>query len=304
MLMSESTSYLPIGTVSELTGVNAVTLRAWERRYGLVKPVRTPKGHRMYAAADVEMIRTVRKLVEQGVPISQCRNALGAETSAAVTMAERDSAWEEYLSVMAEAIAEFDEFKLDTTYQEAMSLYPVDVVTQRLLLPLLQKLGDQWSQSDTGIAEEHFFGVFMRNKLGARFHHRQRSSRGPKLLAACLPGEQHEIGLFLFALAAHDRGYRLILLGADMPLDQIPAVSARTSVNAVVLSSSASPPENTLGKSLQSLVAGSACPVFVGGETANRYREAITTAGAIPVGADLSNGLDIIARKLTAHLYA
>ena len=302
--MSQATSYLPIGTVSELTGVNAVTLRAWERRYGLVKPVRTPKGHRMYATADVEMIRTVRKLVEQGVPISQCRTALGAETTVASTVAESGNVWNDYRSVMAEAISEFDEFKLDAAYQEAMSLYPVDVVTQRLMIPLLQKLGAQWAQSNTGIAEEHFFGVFMRNKLGARFHHRQRSSRGAKLLAACLPGEQHEIGLLLFALAAHDRGYRLILLGADMPLEQMPYVSEHTAVNAVVLSSSAPPPADTLGEKLKTLVANSQCPVFIGGKTADRYHEKIEQAGAIPVGTDLANGLDIIANKLKAHLNA
>ena len=72
------TDHLPIRVMSELTGVNPVTLRAWERRYGLIKPHRTVTGHRMYNAAHVELVRRVVALTEQGVPIGRVREALGS----------------------------------------------------------------------------------------------------------------------------------------------------------------------------------------------------------------------------------
>ncbi|NIO40183.1 MAG: MerR family transcriptional regulator, partial [Burkholderiales bacterium] len=84
---------------------------------------------------------------------------------------------------------------MEEIYNDAMSLYPVDVVNRRLLVPLLRALGERWANQEAGVAEEHFFAAYMRNKLGARFHHRTRHSAGPLLVTACIEGERHEIGL-------------------------------------------------------------------------------------------------------------
>ncbi len=292
------TGYLPIGTVSQLTGVNAVTLRAWERRYGLIKPKRTPKGHRLYTPADVEMIREVVRLIAQGIPVSQARVALAPEPAGAQAIAGPDL-WSSYLDAMVAAISQFDEAKLDGVYQEAMALYPVNVVTKHLLMPLLTTLGDRWDRTAGGIAEEHFFGVYMRNKLGARFHHRRHHVRGRRLLAACLPGEHHELGVLLLALAAHDRGYRVVLLGADTPLAQLPYVIQRTHIDAVVLSSSVEPPAGTLDRALAKLVATIGVPVFVGGQTSTRHRDAIERSGAVAVGDELVTGIELISNTLS-----
>ncbi|UCE89528.1 MAG: MerR family transcriptional regulator [Pseudomonadota bacterium] len=288
----ERTGLYPISTVSELTGINSVTLRAWERRYGLVRPQRTEKGHRLYTAGDVDHIRQILRLVEEGVPISRVREALRLEEQSAAAPAPEDmDAWRSYLERMVEAVSRFDEAGLEATYNDAMSLYPVDVVTRRLLLPLLQTLGTRWLSAEGSIAEEHFFGVYMRNKLGARFHHRGQRNRGPRLIVACMPGEYHEIGLLLFALAAHDRGFRLILLGADLPLDELPLVVERTQADGIVLSSSVKPQPGTLDRDLPALVSAAGVPVFIGGKTADEQRVSIEDAGAIAVGAELALGL-------------
>ena len=167
-------------------------------------------------------------------------------------------------------------------------MYPVNVVIDRLVVPLLQELGRRWEQSDGSIAEEHFFGVYLRNKLGARFHHMRRNPGGPKLLAACLPGEQHEIGLLLFALAAMDRDYRIILLGANMPLDVLPPVVRRIACQAIVLSGSAAFAVEDLREDLRHLVSEVAIPVFAGGEVAVAHAECFAAAGIGLLGADLN----------------
>jgi len=299
--MMVEAGYYPIGTVSGLTGVNAVTLRAWERRYGLVKPKRTPKGHRMYKPGDVEMIRQILRLIEQGIPISQVRVAL-SPGSGEVAESDSTGVWLSYLDGMVAAISQFDEAKLDGVYQEAMALYPVDVVTKQLLMPLLTVLGDRWEKNEGSIAEEHFFGVYMRNKLGARFHHRRHHAHGPRLLVACLPGEYHEVGLLLMALAAHDRGYRVVMLGADMPLEQLPHVVQNTRVDAVVLSSSVEPLAGTLGSALPKLVKTISVPVFMGGQTSVRYRDSIERAGVHALGTELIVGLELMGDILSAPL--
>jgi DNA-binding transcriptional MerR regulator/methylmalonyl-CoA mutase cobalamin-binding subunit len=294
-----STASYPISTVSTLTGVNAVTLRAWERRYGLIQPQRTKKGHRLYSAEDIKRIREILRLVEEGVSIGQVRAVLDASELPPGEIGA-DNTWGTYRQHMVSAIENFDEAGLEHVYNEAMSLYPVEIVTRRLLVPLLKELGDRWENATGSVAEEHFFGVYMRNKLGARFHHRQGNPQGPRLLVACLPGELHEIGLLLFALSAHDRGFQIILLGADMPLEELPIVVRRAHCDAVVLSGSIEPPDELLGQELPELVRHAGVPVFVGGNTATIHKEKILASGARAVGNDLVLGLREIDNDLRA----
>jgi len=293
-------AHYPISTVATLTGVNPVTLRAWERRYGLITPTRTGKGHRLYSKVDIERIKEVLRLVEEGIPIGQVRQVLDSGSRQPAESTDVEQFWREYLERMVAAIERFDEYGLEAVYNEVMSLYPVDVVTRRLLVPLLKVLGERWEDAIGSVAEEHFFGVYMRNKLGARFHHRQGNPQGPKLLAACLPGELHEIGILLFALAAHDRGFQIVLLGADMPLDELPIVVKRAHCDAIVLSGAVEPSEAVLNRQLPKLVRDSGVPVFIGGITARLYQDEISITGARAVGDDLVLGLRDIDNALKA----
>ena len=211
-------SMLPIRTVADLTGINPVTLRAWERRYNLITPQRTPKGHRLYTDEHVQLIKQVLDLLDQGISISQVKPLLEQAPSQqqAAPFTEAGEVWKRYQQTMLSAVETFDEQVLDSTYNDALSLYPVDVVNQRLVTPLLRIIGERWKERDTGIAEEHFFSVYLRNKLGARIHHMNQRSRGPRLILACLPGEYHEVGMLFFALAAVSHGYRVLVFGANL----------------------------------------------------------------------------------------
>ena len=142
-------SLLPIRTVANLTGVNPVTLRAWERRYNLVTPQRTPKGHRLYTEEDVELIRQVLDLLDQGIAISQVKPLLERATDAdkAASLASTGDVWKNYQQKMLHAVEIFDEHALDSSYNDALSLYPVDVVNQRLIFPLLRLLGERWDRT-------------------------------------------------------------------------------------------------------------------------------------------------------------
>jgi len=293
---STSGAALPIRTICSLTGVHPVTLRAWERRYGLVRPARTPKGHRLYTHQHVERIRRVLALVERGVPIGRVRDLLDAE--ATPETAGAGDRWRLDLGRMAEAISRFDEQELDRIYDEALSVHPVEQVTRQLLLPLLVHLGERWRDLPGAIAEEHFFAMYLRSKLGARLQHRMRYATGPRLLAACAPGEQHEIGLLLFALEANAAGMRTVLLGADTPLADVAIALRRSECHAVILSASIEPAPGFLAKALPELVRQAGAPVFVGGSIAQRHGREIAAAGATPVGIDLEDGVRLIAATI------
>jgi cobalamin-dependent methionine synthase I len=111
------------------------------------------------------------------------------------------------------------------------------------------------------------------------------------LLVACLPGEMHEIALQVFALAAHNQGYRILSLGASMPLDEIAYVANKKKCDAVVLSGSVSPERKVIDKELPDLVRQSDVPIFVGGQSSVSICDAINRTGATALGQDFPTGL-------------
>jgi len=292
----------PIRTVSELTGVNSITLRAWETRYGLIEPIRKASGHRLYTQEHIDLINRVVGLLDRGMRIGQIdAELLSANQPEGNPGKERQNHWQRYINGMIAAIIRFDKQALERVYGEALSHHPERIVTENLLTPLLKELGARWVSGQGSVAEEHFFGFYLRNKLGARFHHRAQNQSGPRLLLACLPGELHEIGLLLFALDASDHGYQTIILGANMPLVELPAAVKKTGCDALVLSGVIEPEEIVIQEQLPRLVAAVTKPVFIGGGVAASRFDALKKSGALLLGTDIEAGLKQISKTLNFH---
>ncbi len=290
---NDSGRLYPIRTVSAMTGVNAVTLRAWERRYGLVTPERTATGHRLYSERDIATIKQALTMVEQGMPISQVPRVLRQQRDqGADADVRRPDTWQAHRERMIQAVTRLDEAALEAVHREALASHSAGVTMQRLIVPLVREVGCRWESAQGSIAEEHFFEVYLRNKLGARFHHLSNRNRGPKLLLAGIPGDRHEVGLLLFTLAAHEHDYRHLLLGADLPLPEVAPAARLARCDAVVLSGRIDPPPKVLDGELRDLVETVRIPVFVGGTTSVRHAEAIRGAGAWPLGDDIEASLE------------
>jgi DNA-binding transcriptional MerR regulator len=284
--------------VSRITGVKTGTLRIWESRYGLITPVRTDSGHRLYSDADVRTVHDILRLLEQDIPVSQVKKHLDIQTREQKLRTDPGNVWNNWFNQSLNAIVYFDERRLDRVYNQALSNYSRQTVTDNLILPLLDHLGAQWERSRTGIAEEHFFTLYFRNKLGAQFHHRQPFDTGKRLLTACLPGEHHETGLLLFALHAHDQGFRPVMLGANTPLPEVQRICKSRGFDAVVLSGTTVDNEQQLREELAHLVSNSRIPVFVGGACSLNNAETMAGAGAIPLGIDSEQGIVTIQKTL------
>lgn len=292
-------SEFPIRILSQQTGVPATTLRAWERRYGLLKPARTPKGHRLYNQADLEKVRQIVQLLEAGNTISKAVKIIRNGGSFTVGRQEEMSPWELSKKRVIQAIEAFDDRRLDALYNQALAVYPIDIVTVSLLLPVLQGLGERWRTRKNGVAEEHFFTAWLRNKIGARMHHEAGRTRGRRLLLACLPREHHELGILLFGLSALTHGYRILYLGPDLPLSQVKEVVADVDVSAVLLSgTSVEAPE--IWRQLSQLAEIIDTPLFIGGGVSDRPAEMPKSQNLLLLGSDYSVALERLEARMPA----
>ncbi|MGR6503169.1 MerR family transcriptional regulator [Shewanella sp. Koi 1] len=139
----ESRELLPIGEVSLLTGVNAVTLRAWQRRFGLVIPARTPKGHRLYTPENIQQIHEINAWLAKGVAISKVKPLLMSSalaTEADSSPLQEGDLWQELITALNSALFELDQPKLHQILDEALGLYPFQLVKQKLLLAWMAQL--------------------------------------------------------------------------------------------------------------------------------------------------------------------
>lgn len=280
-------NHYPIRAISELTGVPTTTLRAWERRYGLLKPSRTAKGHRLYSTEDIDLVKHVVSLLKANHTISEAIRVINNPELGTTANVDSEGHWAVYQQRLLKSIENFNEQNLDATYNEVLSIYPVDMVTEEVIIPVLGVLGERWQDRDAGIAEEHFFSAFLRNKLGARLHHESHRSRGNKILVSCLPGEYHELGVLLFCLAAIGHGYQILYLGTNTPPEQLIRVTERTDIAAILVSGTKTKLwkkdlEAELKKNIKSLK----IPVMFGGQVSDKYKQQLEALGAHVLGSD------------------
>lgn len=302
-IASEDAAYtddrFPIRVLSDKTTVGTSTLRAWERRYGLLQPERTPKGHRLYSEIDVKRVKKILDLLDDGHTLPKIAEMLpGIETStdnqnlynteSAEPSADMSSIWGELVNSTLEATSDFNIERIDAIYNEASSLYPVDMVTDRLVQPTISLLGKAWTEHpERGIAEEHFYTSWLKNKLGARFHHAYAQARGARIICACTPGSYHEIGLMLFALSALAHGYRVLYFGADLPFSQLKYITERSAAKAIVLSAQTQV-DPDIKQELPELLAELKTPIFMGGLDEKIDTESFEAAGGILLGQNVS----------------
>lgn len=307
MSSTDSSPPFPIRELVKRTGVNASTLRAWESRHGLIEPTRTPSGHRLYSEKDVQRVRRLQELLLQGLSLKDAVEVFKAEPEAGDVAPEvlqrgpegiSGDAWESYFNETLRALEDFSTERLDALYNEACAIYPIDILTRKLLIPVLKQLGARWQSRQSGIAEEHFFSAWLRNKLGARLHHTVGLPKGKLLLLACLPHEHHEIGLLLFALGALHRGFRIIYLGTNLPIRQIVHVAKKAHAAGIVLAGRDIDKTEPLLADIAWLSASSAIPIYIGSHFSVQAHDALIARGAIPLGNHIDLGLNQIENHL------
>lgn len=132
--------YFPIRVLSEKTGVNSITLRAWERRYGLLKPYRTEKGHRLYSDEDVELVQRILYWIDKGVSVGKVKSLLASDALNSELQDTIEDGWLEWQDAFLNAIQQGQQGKWEQMYFDATKQYPFSIVLRKGLLNVLQKI--------------------------------------------------------------------------------------------------------------------------------------------------------------------
>ena len=270
-----------IGELARRTGFSPDVLRAWERRYEVLEPVRSEGNYRLYSAADEARVRAMGVHLAAGVPAAEAaRLVLAGGEAGAVAAPEGGHDFAAEAESLRLALEGFDDAGSQAALDSLLASFSFETVARDVLLPYLRGLGERWERGEASVAQEHFASVVLRGRLLAMARGWDRGG-GPRGLLACPPGELHELGLILFGLALREQGWRITYLGADTPLDTLQAAIAGLEPQAVVLTALDAEHFNARRDHLAELAASA--PLFLAGAGA-------TERLAAAVGAQLLRG--------------
>ena len=222
-----------IGELSYRVGVRPELLRAWERRYGVLRPARSEKGFRLYSDADEWRVRLMQQKLQSGLS--------AAEAAREVELSEGDREGTgpletpvELVAMLGGALEQFDEEGAHAILDRLLGIHGLEVAIRQTLMPYLKDVGDRWAKGELNVAQEHFASRLLEGRLLALARGWNKGP-GHRAILACPPGEQHTLPLVCFGLVLRNRGWRNIYLGGDSPLNTVQMAADTVDADLVVL---------------------------------------------------------------------
>jgi MerR family transcriptional regulator, light-induced transcriptional regulator len=287
----------PIQVAARRTGLSTYVLRAWEQRYRVVSPQRSPSGRRLYSDADIERLQLLQFATRAGRRIGDVAGlaredlvSLCAADSFATAPGARDpppsanrELVNEYCTICMDAIHAMSPSSLEATLDNASVVVSMPVLLEDILSPILHNIGMQCRDGALRIGEEHMATGVIRSFLGTLKFNRNLQPADPRVIMATPAGHKHELGALMAAVTAASEGWNAIYLGADTPADEIAAAAVRTQAKAVALSIIYTANDERLTFELKRLrrQLGIGVAILVGGIAARSCRPLLEEIGAV-----------------------
>ena len=295
--------------VTRQTGVTPATLRAWERRYGVLLPDRTAGGHRLYSARDIAAIKWLRQHIEQGMTISRAVALLQHQLGRAefvppiqvLTEAPQPArSLDTIRTDLYEALIDFDEATAEEVLSEAYSLHPIEAVCVNVIQTILAQLGHDWVNGKITVAHEHFASNYLRRKLLALID-AGPSTRPGTIAIGSAPADMHEMGILLLSVFLRRRGWHVVYLGQAVPLEDLPQSLPMLNADVLVLSSTVADSAQPL-RGIQTWldrIPAAQRPAFAfGGPAFNAHPELLNEVPGTFLGETLQSAIDTIERLM------
>jgi MerR family transcriptional regulator, light-induced transcriptional regulator len=289
------------------SGVSVPLLRAWERRYGVVSPSRSPAGYRLYEPAAIERLRTMRQLVEAGWSPRQAADELSRVADDQLGALAASVGGEDEPAPSAEApqlverfvraTAVLDLAALERVLDDAQAVGSFERVAQQVLLPALRQVGAAWARGEVDVAAEHAASQAVMRRLAMAFEAASRGVQGPRVLIGLPHGARHEVAALAFAVAARRSGLDALYLGADVPVESWSRAVEQTDPAAVVLGAIVQRDADAAAATLRQLRPGRPHLVMaVGGA----YAEGVNVQGVLRLPEPIADAVDRLRGALPA----
>lgn len=284
----------PIGVVARRTGLKPDLIRAWERRYGAVAPGRSDTRRRFYSDADVERLQLLRRAVETGRSIGQIANlsnealealiaAEPAPPSTSPGLSPHGETAEAFLELCLTAARRLEVAELELHLERASVALSRINLLERLMVPLLHRLGELWQRGELRPTHEHLASAVVRSFLGGMYRAYDTPATAPHLLSTTPSRQRHELGALIVAAVAAGEGWRATYLGPDLPPEEIAAAAREKGAKAVALSLVYPPDDPLLGDDLRRLrrLLPSTTALIAGGHASHAYGAVLDEIGAV-----------------------
>lgn len=309
--MEEKAPAYNLKVVTKETGLTPATLRAWERRYGLFKPQRSPGGHRLYSEDEINLLKWLVEKQKEGLSISRAvdlwrsQAARSQETAPSLSISQVTPMMNEgMLNQLSqnwyEACLAFNEPEAELVIAKALAIASPEAVCTHVLQKGLAEIGRGWYAGTVSVQQEHFASSLVARRLNALFAVSPVPSRSGRLLVACPPGEYHDLALLMLAFILRWQGWEMIYLGADIPLDRLNSTLQATAPN-LVLSAAQTLPGAASLMELAEFVNSRSIPLAFGGGIFNEINELSERIPGYFLGQNVEIAPQVIEHLLTYH---
>jgi DNA-binding transcriptional MerR regulator len=292
-----------IGELSRRVGVSTELLRAWERRYQLLKPARSPKGYRLYSTKDEHRVRVMQDQLARGLSAAEAarvaRRAGSADDAYPMPVPDDDpDAAQRHYRDLQHALEAYDESGAQLVFDRMLRELSLTTVLRDVVMPYFADLGDRWEVGTIDVAQEHFASNLLRGRL-AGLALGWGQGVGPRAVIACPEHELHDLSLMVFGIALNRCGWRVTFLGNNTPVSDLDSAVRHLKPAVVVLSATSSSFFDPVANELRDLAGR--VPLMLAGAGATPEIVAATGSTALrgdPVTEAL--GLRVPAQPLTA----
>jgi len=286
-----------IKAAAKLAGITPYLIRAWERRYKAVTPERTPTNRRLYSDQDIEKLILLHRATMKGESIGQVAG-LSIEELRAFLDANSiaDAAYingtsdnllteTEITETFVELTADLDRDGLYKILLNAETRFSKPVLLDNIILPILSKIGEKWQDGSIKVVHEHLASAVIRSFLGELLISYKAPENAPSIISSTLPGQYHEFGATIAALAATSEGWRGIYLGPNLPAEEIAFGASQNRAKAIALSLVYPSDDIHLSREIKRLrrLVGDGIIILAGGRSVENYRSALEEIGAVVV---------------------
>ena len=236
-------SALPIAAVERDTGLSKDTLRVWERRYGFPQPERDANGERVYPLEQVDKLRLLKRLLDQGhrpgkiaersiEQLQALAEAGNARSASATAVGSLDGALGSYLRLITDH--RLDELRRELALlavKAGLARFVTDVIA-----PLTARVGEAWARGDLAIFEEHLYTEVVQAVLRNAITSVPHRGDSPRVMLTTVPQEPHGIGVLMAEAMFALEGARCVPLGVRTPVMEIVRGAETQQIEIVALS--------------------------------------------------------------------